>query len=292
MKKGSSETTREAFCFNLYLQYKPQHKKKIQKWFLEWFIGFSEGDSTFHTWIDKKRKRAGFTIDQQDPKVLYWIKQQLGFGRVLPCKQGWRFQVWDKKGLFHLFCLFYGNLVFDKRQLNFQKWTTFLVFPNNFSMSTTCFHYFEKRQLSASNFVSLDNGWLAGFWQADGNFYAYGEFNPIHIILQAYITQRGEVATLHQISMLISDKKKKLSTVYNGTTKIPYNHLDFASEACLLKIFSYFEKFVLVGEKRRTFLRWKRVWETREKIKNQDFEITEKSIKKLKRLIAATKKTQ
>ena len=114
MKKGSSETTREAFCFDLYFRYKPQHKKKTQIRFLEWFIGFSEGDCTFHTWVDKGKKRAGFTIDQQDPKVLYWIKQQLGFGRVLACKKGWRFQIWDKDGLLRLLCLFYGNLLLIK----------------------------------------------------------------------------------------------------------------------------------------------------------------------------------
>ena len=56
MKKGSSETTREAFCFDLYFRYKPQHKKKTQIRFLEWFIGFSEGDCTFHTWLDKGKK--------------------------------------------------------------------------------------------------------------------------------------------------------------------------------------------------------------------------------------------
>jgi hypothetical protein len=48
----------------------------------------------------------------------------------------------------------------------------------------------------------------------------------------------------------------------------------------LLQIFSYSQKFVLVVEKRRTFLRWKRVSETREKMENQEMEITEKSIKK------------
>ena len=46
---GSSETLRETtFNFevlnNLHL---PQHKKKINQDFLEWFVGFSEGDGSF-----------------------------------------------------------------------------------------------------------------------------------------------------------------------------------------------------------------------------------------------------
>lgn len=292
MIKESSETTREAFCFDLYFQYKPQHKKKLQISFLEWFIGFSEGDCTFHTWVDKKRKRAGFTIDQQDPKVLYWIKQQLGFGRVLPCKNVWRFQIWDTDGLIRLFCLFYGNLVLDKRHLKFQKWMTFITFPNDFFISETCLKHFEKNKFCGTRFIRLDNAWLSGFWQADGGFYVYGRWNPIHIILRMYITQRAEGAALNQIAITISGKNKNMSTLCNGTTETRYNRLYFTSQACLLEFFSYFEKFALVGEKRRTFLRCKRIWEIREKIKNDDFPITEKSIKKLKRLIAATKKTK
>jgi hypothetical protein len=63
---------------------------------------------------------------------------------------------------------------------------------------------------------------LAGFWQADGAFYAYGKFNRIHIILRAYITQRAEAAMLDQISIAISGKKN-FSTVLNQTKKIRYN---------------------------------------------------------------------
>lgn len=300
MIKESSETTREAFCFNLYFTYKPQHKKKLQRSFLEWFIGFSEGDCTFHTWVDKKKKRAGFTIDQQDPKVLYCIKQQLGFGRVLPYKNGWRFQIWDTDGLIRLFCLFYGNLVLDKRHLKFQKWMTFIRFPNDFFISEISLKHFEKNMVSGTRFISLDNAWLSGFWQAAGGFYVYGGGeirNPrldswSRIILRMYVTQRAEKSTLNQIAITISGKNKNISTLCNGKTGTRYNRLDFASQACLIEFFSYFEKFSLVGEKHRTFLRCKRIWEIREKIKNNDFPVTEKSIKKLKRLIAATKKTK
>ena len=300
-KRGSSETTREAFCFDLYFQYKPQHKNIIKIQFLEWFIGFSEGDCTFHTWVDRGKKRAGFTIDQQDCKVLYWIKKELGFGRVLACKKGWRFQVWDKRGLLRLYCIFYGNLVLNKRHLKFQKYTNFLIFPTDFSIPITSCNQAAKNTLSGSNFISLDNAWLAGFWQADGGFYAWAKFDLTHIILRAYITQKAEAAALQQIAIVIHGNEKTplgvrfyrtLSILENKKTKTQYNRVEFASQACLLQIFFYFKKFVLVGEKKRTFLRWKRIWEIREKIKNNEIIVTEKSIRKLKRLISATKKTK
>lgn len=53
LKLDSSETTREAplnksFCFNAYFTYfKPEHIKSNNYRFLEWFIGFSEGDGSF-----------------------------------------------------------------------------------------------------------------------------------------------------------------------------------------------------------------------------------------------------
>lgn len=288
-KKGSSETTREAFCFELFFQYKPKHKKNIDARFLEWFIGFSEGDCTFHAWVDRGRKRAGFTIDQKDPKVLFWVREKLGFGKVLPCGTGWRFQVWDKQGLFQLFCLFSGNLVLDKRHLDFQKWSTFLVFPVGFSLVLESSSSFQAKRnsLSGAHLISLSNAWLSGFWQADGGFYAWGSFvskNP-HIILRAYLTQRAEEMTLQKIGLLIQGHEKAFSKITNGKTTTEYNRLEFASESCLEKILFYFTTFPLVGDKHIQFLRWKRLWMARGKEKNG--KRTEKSITKLKRLIGA-----
>lgn len=113
--------------------------------------------------------------------------------------------------MLRLLCLFYGNLVVDKRQLSFQKFTNFIKFLSNFSIPITCFKCFEKNKLYQANFIRLHNTWLAGFWQADGAFYAYGKFNRIHIILRAYITQRAKAAMLDQIYIAISGKKNFLN---------------------------------------------------------------------------------
>jgi hypothetical protein len=40
-------TNTHFFNFNTYLKHLPQHKKNIDQTFLEWFIGFSEGDGSF-----------------------------------------------------------------------------------------------------------------------------------------------------------------------------------------------------------------------------------------------------
>lgn len=46
--KGSSETTCDiTYNFDEYSYLIPQHKKKLSNQFLEWFIGFTEGDGSF-----------------------------------------------------------------------------------------------------------------------------------------------------------------------------------------------------------------------------------------------------
>ena len=300
--EGSSETTREAFCFDLYLKYKPAHIKTVNFIFLQWFIGFSEGTfgGSFHCWYDKrnKQKRAGFTIDQKDPKVLYWIRKELGFGTVLPTKGYWRFQVWDRENLHRIYCLFAGNMVLDKTHLHFQRWSTFLVFPSQFSISDSYSQQMEKNKRSGAGLIALNNAWLSGFWQADGGFYATGTYkdNQAKLFNSCYITQRQESNALNCISIAIHGKKKKISQIVNKSGQI--NRLDFASLDTLSVLIAYLNKYKLVGEKRLTFLRWCRIFNMRmdmdlqiqkDKYKCKDLLLSLKSIKKLKRLIAATR---
>ena len=290
--KGSSETTREAFCFNLYMKHKPLHIKRLNKRFLQWFIGFSEGDCTFHSWFDGKTKRAGFSIDQKDPKVLQGIRKSLGFGRVLPCRDHWRFQVWDRDNLQRLYCLFAGNIVLDRRHLSFQKWTTFLSFSADFSPPLASSRRIGANRFNGSEAIDLENGWLAGFLQADGGFHAYVHPSITNIILKVYITQWAEEAALEKIALEIAGGKKGLSLLSNSRSERLYNRLEFASESSLQKIMSYLSRYKLSGEKGVNFLRWKRVYGMREKIRSKEIPMSEKSIRKLKRLIDSTKTTK
>lgn len=74
---GSSETTREppfsfySFDFTNYIKYhRPEHKCQedisITINFLEWFIGFAEGDGCFESWLEESRPGLSFTIVQKD----------------------------------------------------------------------------------------------------------------------------------------------------------------------------------------------------------------------------------
>ena len=157
----SSETTREAplnnsFYFNYYFNnFKPQHIKLNNSKFLEWFIGFSEGDGSFII----SNKKCYFCINQKDIKILYKIKANLGFGQVFKYVQNnkiyARYIVQDKKNCERLAHIFNGNLVLNKTNARFQIWIKEL----NINL------------LKTKGFINLDNAWLSGFIDAKGCFY-------------------------------------------------------------------------------------------------------------------------
>lgn len=226
IKKGSSETTREAFCFNLYAKYKPEHVKSVKKQFLQWFIGLSEGNGSFQIWKDKGKQRINFTIEQKDPQVLQHIRTELGFGQILKCKGYWRFYVGDKKNLHRLYCIFAGNIVLSKKHLDFTKWASFIEFPPSFSIDKEVALNIENNKYSGANLISLNNAWLAGFFQAEGSFYAWSDPTRLNIILRIYISQKGEIQALERIQSLIptelpasQGKKKTLNSL--GITVLP-----------------------------------------------------------------------
>ena len=293
-KKGSSETTREAFCFDLYERYKPQHIKTLDYAFLTFFIGFSEGEGSFLYWMDGTTQRAGFSIDQKDPQILFYIKKNLGFGTVTELKtKYWRFAIYDKTHLFRLYCLFLGNIVLNKRHLSFQKWSSLssnILFPKDFSISNDYNGHVERNKILGANYISLENAWLAGFFQADGGFHVWANYVKFKIILRTYITQRGEVEVLKKIGFLFTEKPDPtISLITNGRTPFKYNRLEWASENALKQTFSYFKKFSLKGKKQLAYLRFRRIFDLRTKVKNGELIMSAKSFEKLKRIVKATK---
>ena len=115
-KIGSSETLRKTtFNFYNFTQNLVSHKKKIDKSFLEWFVGFSEGNGSFIV----SKEGLLFIINQKEEKILYYIRTNLGFGKVSLYKTYSRFVVANKKNIDRLISIFNGNLVLDKTHSRF-----------------------------------------------------------------------------------------------------------------------------------------------------------------------------
>lgn len=161
--KGSSETTRDiTYNFDEYSNLIPKHKNKINKKFLEWFIGFTEGDGSFI--VSKDKVYFDITQNLQDIQVLYYIKKELGFGKVIIRSEQHRnvgvFYVSSKDNFTRLMKIFNGNLSTNYKKEQFRVWLD--TYNKLYSMNIP----FKDRLVKPS----LSSGWISGFSDAECSF--------------------------------------------------------------------------------------------------------------------------
>jgi len=163
-------TKEHAFDFSYITENRellPQHIKKYSQEFLEWFVGFSEGDGCFH--VSVPYKRLSFVITQKDPTFLYNLRTSLGFGSVLNDNKNpeiKRYSVTHRSQIKILIHIFNGNLILNKTNQRFQLWV------EHYNKLTG-----EQIQLKESftktffeNLLLLKSSWFVGFIEADGCF--------------------------------------------------------------------------------------------------------------------------
>lgn len=302
---GTSETTREAsmpkaFLFNFsdINKSKPAHIKAIDTAFLVWLIGFIEGDgssgfregkSDEMLGFDKKTGRGYFEITQsiENIKLIYSIRTKLGFGRVLIFKKpetGKEYCRWytsHRHNILWLVSFLNGNLVLEKRRQQFEAWL------NNINTYWKLTIPLKPCYVQ----VSLENGWLAGFSDADGGFYTNvktdfqrgkkKDGSPYYsCFTKFYITQKGELNTLTTLQTLVS-ATNVISQHTNGTSNTKYNRMEICKSECTALLIQYFSRFPLKGSRKIDCLRWARV----HAYKQYHVSITEKAAKKLAKLI-------
>lgn len=165
--KGYSETTCDiTYNFEQYSNLIPQQKKNININFLEWFIGFTEGDGSFI--ISKKKVYFDITQKLNDVQVLYYIKKQLGFGKILfrhsvseKDRNRAVFYVTSKENFTRLIAIFNGNLSTKNKKEQFKVWLD--TYNKQYNMNILF-----KDKLVKPNLFS---GWISGFTDAEGCFY-------------------------------------------------------------------------------------------------------------------------
>lgn len=127
---------------------------------LQWFIGFAEGDGAILTLTDRLR----FVLTQKEGAVLQHIQQVLGFGNVVFDNRAncYRYIVDSYANVFLLYVLFNGNLVLPHRIQQLKAWYDKLTSrANNFSLPAFIFNQVIP---------SLNDAWLSGFTDAEGCF--------------------------------------------------------------------------------------------------------------------------
>ena len=155
--------------------------KKNKYPFLEFVVGFTEGDGSFTV---NSRGTPVFVITQStsDLQVLEHIQRVLGFGRLI--KQGARtsrFVVEDVASLTLLIAVFNGNLVFPLKQ------ASFALFLEAFNKRSQVVEY-KPRLVSPT----LHDAWLSGFTDAEGCFNCSLLGNSTAYRFRYQVAQKGE----------------------------------------------------------------------------------------------------
>ena len=233
--------------YSLYSKRFP-NSEVPSKSFLEWLIGFVEGDGSFTL---NSRGTPIFVITQRtsDLQVLEYIQQVLGFGRVI--KQGARtsrFVVEDIASVTLLIALFNGNLVFPLKQVNF---ALFLEAYNKRS---------HKVGGQVVNYIptlvvpTLNDNWLAGITDAEGCFNCSLLGNSTAYRFRFLLAQLGEInlIVLSHITTIIGGviRPHSKSGVYELTVNGVRN---------MERVFNYFDSHSLHTKKAKSYLLWREV---------------------------------
>ena len=232
--------------------------------FLEWFIGFSEGDGSFSF----QEGRPKFVINQADLQVLYRIRSNLGFGIVRTFKQNnrvyGRYTVGTQENVRRLIALFNGNLQFEKTQKRFEQWVQAYnrIFGTNIKIQ-------PKRQPTD---INLQSSWLAGIFDSEGGFHAHiatteiryrGQKTPPpetpvrfrnRLYVKAYFDHQFEIDCLNHIASLFGIPK---ITVRNKEKE--HYRLEFSSKPQLQLILDYFKNHKLKSRKLDVYAIWNKL---------------------------------
>ncbi len=242
------------FNFSLFYEkhkaYLP-NKSSPSHNFLTWFIGFTEGEGSF---IVNKRGDLAFVITQStsDIKVLHFIQETLGFGKVIAQSVNTsRYVTQSKREIDILISIFNGNIVLPSRQ---EKLSSFI---KGFNSWVTKGKIRLDPVVTKNNIIlpSLNNSWLAGFTDGEGCFTcSIGEKKGYSFNFN--IAQKGEVNVkiLEHLCLLF-----KSGIVSKHAVENVYEYRIGGVKNCQ-NIFPYFDKYTLYTKKSMSYTLWKQVY--------------------------------
>lgn len=243
---------------------------KYNNEFIEWFVGFVEGDGCL---FSSSLSRKQFIITQKDVRVLVFIRNNLKFGTISKQNDNtYRFVVSKKTHINILVNLLNGRIVLNK---TFKKLEKF-VDDNNINI-----------QPPSLNLINLNSAWLAGFTDAEGcfnirvvNARLYNKnvfillknkniildwvasnvtFSNLDVSLRVrfrfILDQKNEESVLKYIVFILGVGKVARREL--PTDMFRYSLDSNENQAIVIK---YFNKFKLRSHKYLQFLKWKNLW--------------------------------
>ena len=235
---------------NMYSKVHPNNPKPSKE-FLEWLIGFIEGDGSFTV---AKRGDLQIVITQSsiDVQILYYILKNLGFGKVIQQSKSnntHRFLIQDQIHILLMCLLLNGNMVLFTRN------SKFLIFLNAYNAIAL------RRNLSILSPIfdtllpTLNDNWLAGFTDAEGCFSLSLLSNSLAYRFRFLLCQKWKVnsSILIHISSLFS-----VGVVTNHSSPNNWEYIVNGVKNSA-KILPYFDNHLLHSKKAKNYLIWKQL---------------------------------
>jgi LAGLIDADG endonuclease len=228
-------------------------KKRPDSLFLEWFIGFSEGEGSFCL---AKRGDLSFVVTQStlDIEVLNYIKNMLCFGKVIvqsSKQKTHRYVVQDLNNLYLLCLLFNGNMVFPTRNARF---ISFLSFFNEKLLKKGI-----KPIEILTGYVkpSLNDGWLSGITDGEGCFTSSILNNSSAYRIRYILTQKWDINKLVLIHILnLFNIDKNIGSIVPHSAYNTWELRINGVKNCKL-LYPYFDKYPLHSKKKLSYFKWK-----------------------------------
>jgi hypothetical protein len=262
---SSSETTRETSSFTSEgfesfksLFSKLGHNNCPDNQWLQWFIGFVEGDGS----IMCHNGRPRFVLTQKEGAILYHIQEVLGFGvvRYFPSGDYHRYIVEDSKDILLLCLLFNGNLVLSHRLTQLSLWIAELNKRLNNSASRVFGLVSIITPITTLIDPSLNDAWISGFTDAEGTFNVNitarsNTVTGFRVIARFLLDQKNAESTLLYIRDLFGYGQVKHRAETSGVYR--YSNDSFKG---LKSVQSYFIAFPLKSKKANSFNKWNEVY--------------------------------
>lgn len=209
----------------------PQRINAKELWYI---LGFIEADGSFSCYKEKDHIRAEMSIGlhENDIKLLYWIRSQLGVGQIKKIKHSnpkylnklvARYIIRSKIFIEKNFLLWYHSyppltqnkkirIKYVENCLNQNK-----ILSKNFNISTTNQNTtpLVYDNIYPDNLNVYFKDWIIGFIEGDGSFYFVERKDKR--IAEFNIVQKGEKGLLTMIGKEMNlSQKNKISTKENG----------------------------------------------------------------------------
>lgn len=280
MKKLNQQGTKqkdtsETICIN-------NLKMKYKKDFLNWFIGYIEGNENIFI-VNRRYLRFEINVSFKNKEIIYYIKNNLGFGKIRKLRflGGVIFELSIQENIINLLKLIYifnGNFRSEEKE---KKFFLFYKKLKNKLKKINLLHLLPD-YIATLKDVSLENGWLLGY--IDSRMLFCGRWHKSKKLKDGKELHLNctfwnlNIDLLQKIKeQLYLSKKIEIKTKWN----LLFYKLDIESINEKKIIINYLNDYKLKSEKKKKYKYWKYLFD----LENMCIETNFKDFEKIEKYL-------